>query len=201
MSTKGIEMEKIVCLVVCLFISAANATVIDFDNFPTATSGFDGGFIGGNEDGFTIGVDAGSFLTTSDDFLGAFSGVNSLHHGTGQQSGITLSNGGLFTFFSLQSGGFFGGAEILTVTGMLSGGIVAVDTFSPLNNAYSLFSAVNLANINIDSLHIDMGPALPGPTHIDDITLNAAVVPEPASIALLGLGLAGIGFSRKKKTV
>jgi hypothetical protein len=38
-----------------------------------------------------------------------------------------------------------------------------------------------------------------GEVVMDNLQASAAPVPEPASLALIGLGLAGMGFSRKKK--
>jgi len=34
---------------------------------------------------------------------------------------------------------------------------------------------------------------------VDDVILNFSEVPEPATLALFGIGLAGLGFARKKK--
>lgn len=101
---------------------------------------------------------------------------------------MTVLGGGLFSVQDLWINGWQGGSTTSTISGWLNGvqvSSVSVSYSSPWKDVVLNFAG-------IDSLRISGGVFL-----VDDITVNGNV-PEPGSVALLGLGLMGLYASRRK---
>jgi hypothetical protein len=176
----------------------AAVITIDFDGFtPTNT------FLGGVEDGFIVGSISGP-VAVNGDFLGPRSGINSIHHGLPGLASFSLSSvtGERFTLSSFFAGSAFSGGDPLTLTGYLNGSVVGIDVFDPNPpNSYMSFTPINLSGVVMDFLVFDMGPAVPGPSHIDDIELNTVPgVPEPTSMAIFGLGALTMAYRTRRKS-
>lgn len=175
----------------------AAVITIDFDGF-TQTSSFQGG----TEDGFVVGNISGP-VAVDGNYLGPYSGTNSIHHDAPGFASFSLygTSGQLFTLSSFVAGSEFGGADPLTLRGYLNGSLVGTDVFDPNPaGSYISFTPTNLLGVTIDTLEFDLGPAGPGPTHIDDIMLNeVSSVPEPTSMAIFGLGALGMAYRARRK--
>lgn len=114
----------------------------------------------------------------------------------------------LFGIPETSVGGYFTYAQLITVTAFdasnaFVGSVTSAftsnlalsgDPGSSPNEFLSLASASGIARVTIT------GNSLGGSFTLDDLTLpDSTRVPEPASLALLALGLLGIGFSHRKQ--
>lgn len=189
-------MTKLIGLFVCLFVGTANATVIDFEG------GLDSQF---SYTGVTTYNSPSS--NSGYDAMGAHTGTNNwvINPYEASPSTFTWNSVGTFDLTSFAIAGAWG-SQTLTVEGLLNNVVQYTSLLAVDNLAVDIFSA---DWSGLDAFRITTGNDFLRANNVggngqhwvlDNLTINeSASVPEPASFALLVIGLAGLGFSRKKK--
>lgn len=183
-------------LLAALFSCAAlnaNAGVLTFDDVPGAVAngvGHVGSYAGFN---FSSTFDWIDTVGSSWNY-GAVSGEFTLLNDYGGVGVITAVGGVDFTFDGMWAETWANqGPRTGTVRGYNNGALVWSSNVA-LTSQFQHFGGIAGA---IDELHLDLGNYF----LVDNLALNddAAPIPEPASIALLGLGLAGLALSKRRK--
>jgi len=182
-------------------VSTASAAVITFDGVgmntdkPVTVDGYTFDYL--DENGWCIcstAVSSAQISNGTDQILIRDTGD--------RDSTITMTIDGV-TLFSLESflgaDGLLGvGGRTIEVTGFYGAGGTVVESFlttADIQSTYLLSAAfTGLSSVNFHSFgSVGDGMAL------DNITVNSNRVPEPAPLALLGLGLLGLGMARKRR--
>jgi hypothetical protein len=179
------------------FSMSSQATVLDFEDmggmnnvvqFPASYHDFD--FMG-NGSNLDI-VDVTNPSSPWGSHGPAYSGQNIVLNDW-SQDGTIDSLMGAFMFDGAWFKEWSSTSATVSIEGYLNNSLVDTVSFTISNNGWQFVSGFSSS---VDSLVIRDGGSV---FMMDNFTFNTTQVPEPASIALLGLGLAGIGFSRKRK--
>jgi PEP-CTERM motif len=154
-----------------------------------------------SEAGFNLSNPGGAGQVAIVDSAAGFNGSGSAYYAWNSLAGnnpvlLTSLDGGLFDLLSLDVGGGQNGVSNFDIIGNLFGGgavvfnVVGAGVFSNI----SLSGFTNLVSVGFSYTSGDVGA-------IDNLQLAVAAVPEPGSVALVGLAFAALAVSRRRRQI